>query len=103
MNDSHYSTASSWIAGASPGNETPGLPNGVANTNWISSMRQFSNSAVLRDTIKLNDCTAVVYNGTTYTTSIILSDTLRSTGGCDSVYHFVDIKKAGANPLAGGK
>jgi len=39
----------------------------------------------------INGCGSVVYNGTTYTSSTVLRDTLRSVGFCDSVYRIVQI------------
>ncbi len=88
LSNNQYSTASSWVAGSAPGNETPGLPNSNANANWISSLRQFSGStSVTRDTVTLSDCNQVVHGGVTYTSSVTLTDTLKAAGGCDSVYH----------------
>lgn len=91
LSDNQYSTAASWIAGASPTNETPGTFNTTANGNWITSMRQFSNTTVARDTTRLSGCSNVVHGGITYTSSIILTDTVKAAGGCDSVYHITDI------------
>ena len=42
-------------------------------------------------TTNLSGCSKVVYNGTTYTSSTILKDTVKSTYGCDSVYRVVNI------------
>lgn len=91
LNDNQYNVSSSWIVGASPANETPGNPNTSLNANWINSLHQFSSNSVPRDTTTLQGCTSVLFNGTTYTASAILTDTVRTVAGCDSVYHSVNI------------
>ncbi len=40
LSNSGYTVASSWNVSAVPSGETPGLPNGGANTSWIQLMRQ---------------------------------------------------------------
>ena len=39
----------------------------------------------------LSDCNKVIYNGTTYTTSTIITDTLQTPDGCDSIYNVTNI------------
>ena len=41
-------------------------------------------------------CKAIVYNGSTYNTSTVLRDTVKSFQGCDSVYNVVNIN---INPI----
>jgi hypothetical protein len=43
-------------------------------------------------TTNISGCNSVVFNGTTYTASIVLNDTLKSYQGCDSVYTITDIQ-----------
>jgi gliding motility-associated-like protein len=39
LSTANYANPSHWVVSAVPANETPGLPNGGANTAWINSMR----------------------------------------------------------------
>ena len=39
----------------------------------------------------MSGCGSVVYNGTTYTSSTIINDTIKSYQGCDSIYNIVTI------------
>jgi len=43
-----------------------------------------------------NSCKSIVYKGITYTTSTIIKDTVKSVGGCDSVYNVATIS---INPI----
>jgi gliding motility-associated-like protein len=91
LTDHQFSLPSSWVAGSSPANETPGYFNSNANANWINGLRQISNNSVIRDTTQLTGCTSVVHNNITYTASVVLADTIRSVSGCDSVYQITNI------------
>ncbi|KAA5537153.1 gliding motility-associated C-terminal domain-containing protein [Taibaiella lutea] len=44
-------------------------------------------------------CGSVVFNGNTYTQSIVLHDTVRNAGGCDSIYYIANITVYPLNPL----
>ncbi len=59
----------------------------IAFGNFIAS---FSKKAA-NDTININSCNSVVYNGTTYTSSTVLKNTVKSVQGCDSIYNVVNI------------
>lgn len=100
LNDNLYNISGSWIAGNAPANETPGSPNSTLNANWINSLRQVSVNNISRDTTTITGCSSVTYNGSTYTTSQFFTDTLRSAGGCDSVYHSVQILIQGLGNLS---
>jgi hypothetical protein len=50
-------------------------------------------------TVTLTGCNSVLFDGTTYTASIVLNDTLRSYQGCDSVYNITDIVVTQVNPV----
>ncbi|MFT3910559.1 MAG: gliding motility-associated C-terminal domain-containing protein [Ferruginibacter sp.] len=91
LTDNQYSSSASWDVGASPANETPGAPNSVLNADWINSLRQSSGSNVPRDTTTLSGCNSVTYNGNTYNSSVVFTDTIRAVAGCDSVYHVTNI------------
>jgi len=44
------------------------------------------------NSIRLNGCNSLLYKGTTYTSSTIIRDTVKSTqGGCDSIYNVTEI------------
>jgi len=55
----------------------------------------------------INGCLSVLYNGITYTSSTVKTDTLKSTQGCDSIYNVVtiNVKNTGisGNVLYAGK
>ena len=91
LNDNQYNVSSSWMVGGSPANETPGSPNSTLNANWINGLRQFTVGSVPRDTTTLSGCSSVVYNGNTFSTSVIFTDTLHAVAGCDSFYHTINI------------
>jgi len=50
-----------------------------------------SSAAPTTNSISLSGCGSVVYNGKTYTSNAVLHDTVRTSGGCDSVYNIVTI------------
>ena len=50
----------------------------------------------LTKSIKYSGCNSVVYNGTTFTASTIVRDTVKSYQGCDSIYNIATIT---VNPL----
>ena len=52
------------------------------NVTPVSSVSQTSN---------YSGCNMVIFNGITYTSSVVLRDTLKSIQGCDSVYHINNI------------
>ena len=90
----------------------------------VYNANTYNNSTVLKDTVKSfqgcdsvynivnininpitpitntttlpTSCKAIVYNGHTYNASTVLKDTLKSVGGCDSVYNVVNIN---INPI----
>ena len=87
LTDNLYASSSSWIAGSSPADETPGTANSANNALWISLLRQSAGGVTPQtQTNTIHGCNSVVFNGTTYTTSTIINDTLKSVGGCDSIY-----------------
>ncbi|UAY50815.1 sugar-binding protein [Ferruginibacter albus] len=53
--------------------------------------------AITVDSIK--DCSSVTFNGITYTSSASVTDTTRSAGGCDSLYHTTNIIIAPITPV----
>ncbi len=46
----------------------------------------------------LTGCSSVLYNSINYTSSTILHDTLKSVGGCDSIYKITNINVTPVNP-----
>ena len=58
---------------------------------YVMNKITIANITPVTQTNTLFDCKQVVFNGTTYTNSSIVRDTLRSTGGCDSVYIVTNI------------
>jgi len=44
-------------------------------------------------------CGSVVFNGVTYTESMVVHDTLRNSGGCDSIYYIANITVYPLNPV----
>ena len=50
-----------------------------------------SSAAPTTNSILLSGCGSVVYNGKAYTSNTVLHDTVRTSGGCDSVYKIVTI------------
>ena len=83
----------------------PYVWNGVAYTTPGTYTKMLTNSvgcdstAILElnviyptsNVVSLVGCGSVIYNGKTYTKSKVLSDTLRTFQGCDSVYQIVNI------------
>ena len=48
----------------------------------------------------LNGCGSVVFNGTNYTASTVINDTLRTAGGCDSIYNITSINVQNITPVS---
>ncbi|HEX8332667.1 MAG TPA: hypothetical protein VF622_08585, partial [Segetibacter sp.] len=69
LTDANYTTSSSWSIQPVTGNETPGVPNGGANTTWINSMR----ADPIPPTVTVNSPTAC--QGTTATVTAMPSPT----------------------------
>jgi hypothetical protein len=73
LSNSTYLNTASFIVGTVPANETPGLPNGGANTAWINSMR------LSRPTITAaTTATAVCFSTAAQATSLSYSATTQS-------------------------
>ena len=49
------------------------------------------NLSTIKNTINISGCNSVVYKGVTYNSSTIKTDTIKGTGGCDSIYNTVNI------------
>ena len=49
--------------------------------------------------IKLTGCNSVIYNGITYTNSTIIRDTIRATAGCDSIYTIATVTVIPITPV----
>ncbi len=80
-----YNSAASWAIGNAGVNETPGAPNGGANTTWINGM--LAPAAPITPTI----VNASICNGSSYTfagvprtTANTYTNTFTTAGGCDS-------------------
>jgi gliding motility-associated-like protein len=68
----------------------------LRNSNGCDSVYKVTNITVTHITpvtqiIDTSGCNSVLYNGITYTSPAVLHDTLRSIGGCDSVYKIINI------------
>ena len=48
-------------------------------------------NATISNTLNIASCNSVVYKGVTYTANTILKDTVKSIGGCDSIYTVASI------------
>ncbi len=49
------------------------------------------NISPVSSTLSLSDCQSIVYHGVTYSSSATIADTVKSAGGCDSIYLSVTI------------
>ncbi len=141
LSDENYQTATSWVVGSVPQNETPGASNTVANASWINTMRSlpplipvtkitacitqgqtyffngqnlittgnyetvYSSSAQCDSIVQLylvvsatkiqsfSGCGEVLFNGTNYTASTSVRDTIKSIiTDCDSLYFITAIE-----------
>lgn len=90
LSNETYSFSSGWDISAVASNETPGLPNGGANSRWILSMRE--PAKVYFKTEMMEGCEAISYKGIFYTSSAEIRDTIRSlVTGCDSIITTIKI------------
>jgi hypothetical protein len=64
------------------------IPNGICSDKLIHVLQVVSKQTV---NIPIVACNSTVYKGTTYTASTVVSDTLKSALGCDSVYTIANI------------
>jgi hypothetical protein len=64
LTDANYTNAASWAIGPVPANETPGNPNGGANTTWINSMRINPTSAPAAPTASVTQPNCTTTTGT---------------------------------------
>jgi len=77
----------------------------TASTNFIDTLRTFQScdsiyrnvtitvytNAITYDTVIVEGCNSLVYNGITYTNSTSFTDTIKTSLGCDNIYRFIDI------------
>ncbi|UAY51318.1 T9SS type B sorting domain-containing protein [Ferruginibacter albus] len=82
----------------SAGTYTVTVTNAAGCSKTISQVVQ-NITAVEKDTA-LTGCTSVTYGPTTYTSSTTVRDTVKSTGGCDSVYIVASITIQGITPVS---
>jgi gliding motility-associated-like protein len=64
------------------------IPNGICSDKLIHVLQVVTKQTV---NIPIVACNSTVYKGTTYTASAVVSDTLKSALGCDSVYTIANI------------
>lgn len=64
------------------------IPNGICSDKLIHVLQVVNKQTV---NIPIVACNSTVYKGTTYTTSTVVRDTLKSTLGCDSIYTIANI------------
>ncbi|RYY95790.1 MAG: hypothetical protein EOO11_15060, partial [Chitinophagaceae bacterium] len=65
LTDANYTQAASWQQGDVGVNETPGVPNGGANTTWITGMRQPVTGLTVDPIVSSNGSTFCVGSSTT--------------------------------------
>jgi gliding motility-associated-like protein len=86
LSDANYASATAWLQGTVPGNESPGAPNGGANTAWINSMRTTPPGSGpitnMNACIKAGD--SYNFNGNILTTTGNYSAVIPRPGQCDS-------------------
>lgn len=85
LTDAQYSTQSSWAMAAVASNETPGLGNTAANTQWINSMRTAGASAGPTYNECINPGGMYYFNGKLYSLGGTYRDTFVTALGCDSI------------------
>ncbi len=64
----------------------------ITTSNGVDTSAQvFSVLTVVTKKINLVGCDSVIYNNVTYKNSTIVNDTIKSTGGCDSIYKVINV------------
>ncbi len=92
LSDNLFTTSSSWIVGNGSADETPGMANSALNAQWITDLKQTSGGIIAQNQItNLQGCGNLSFNGVNYTSSTVIRDTLKTTGGCDSIYIITNI------------
>ena len=92
LSDNLFSTAGSWIVGNGPADETPGTANSALNAQWIADLKQAPGGVIPQNQVSnLHGCGSLTFNGINYTSSTVLRDTLKTIGGCDSIYIITNI------------
>ena len=74
-----------------PGTYSKNFTNSVGCDSVATLILYVSVVAPTTDTIPIAGCGSVVYNGKTYTSNTVLHDTVRTSGGCDSLYTIITI------------
>ncbi|WP_118975660.1 T9SS type B sorting domain-containing protein [Taibaiella koreensis] len=81
-----YTSAADYTVGNAPADETPGVPNGAANTAWINSMLANPAGNVTNTTAAcILQGNSYNFYGTLLTASGTYADTFSAASGCDSI------------------
>lgn len=100
LTDGNYTAAGSWAVAPVPTKETPGLPNGGANTAWIVAMR--TTPRAVRTFVTACSNGPYFFNGQTFTTTGSYSVLTNNNNGCvDTASVYVVISRLETKDTAG--